>query len=59
MLINCSGSKRESASSSLWVMLCGGMMGRGTVVKGNNGGGWSSDGVVLWLGTRQNGNVVE
>jgi hypothetical protein len=34
-------------------------MGRGTVVKGNNGGGWSSDGVVLWLGTRQNGNVVE
>jgi hypothetical protein len=24
--------------------------GRGTVVKENDGGGWSSDGVVLWLG---------
>jgi hypothetical protein len=24
--------------------------GRGTMVKGNNGSGWSSDGVVLWRG---------
>jgi hypothetical protein len=31
----------------------------GTAVKGNGGGGWSSDGVVLWLGRRQNGDVVE
>jgi hypothetical protein len=23
--------------------------GRGTSVKGNDGNGWSSDGVVLWL----------
>jgi hypothetical protein len=30
-----------------------------TMVKGNDGGGWSSDGVVLWLGRRQNGDVVE
>jgi hypothetical protein len=33
--------------------------GRGTTVKGNDGGGWSFDGVVLWLGRRQNGDVVE
>jgi hypothetical protein len=26
---------------------------RGTEVKGNDGDGWSSDGVVLWLGRRQ------
>jgi hypothetical protein len=26
--------------------------GYGTVVKENNGGGWSSDGVVLWLWRR-------
>jgi hypothetical protein len=32
---------------------------RGTVVKGNDGGGWSSDGVVLWLGRRQNENAVK
>jgi hypothetical protein len=30
-----------------------------TVVKGNDGGGWSSDGVVLWLGRMQNGYVIE
>jgi hypothetical protein len=33
--------------------------GRGTVMKWNNGGGWSSDGVVLWLWMRQNGDAVE
>jgi hypothetical protein len=33
--------------------------GHGTTVKGNNGGGWSSDGVMLWLERRQNGNTVE
>jgi hypothetical protein len=32
---------------------------RGMAVKGNDGGGRSSDGVVLWLGRRQNGDVVE
>jgi hypothetical protein len=31
----------------------------GTAVKGNNVGGWSSDGVVLWLGRRQNEDVIE
>jgi hypothetical protein len=31
----------------------------GTTVKGNDGGGWSSDGVVLWLVRRQNRDVVE
>jgi hypothetical protein len=30
-----------------------------TTVKENNGGGWTSDGVFLWLGRRQNENVVE
>jgi hypothetical protein len=30
-----------------------------TTVKGNDGGGWSSDGVVLWLVRRQNRDVVE
>jgi hypothetical protein len=31
----------------------------GTTVEGNDGGGWSSDGVVLWLGRRQNRDMVE
>jgi hypothetical protein len=26
--------------------------GHGTAVKENKGGGWSSDGMVLWLGTK-------
>jgi hypothetical protein len=29
------------------------------VVKGNNNDGWSSDGIVLWLGRRQNEDMVE
>jgi hypothetical protein len=58
MPIRCSGSETGSASSSPWVSLCGGMMG-GTTVKGNDGGGWSSDDVVLWLGRRQNGDTAE
>jgi hypothetical protein len=33
--------------------------GRETMVKGNDSGEWSSDGVVLWLGRRQNGDTVE
>jgi hypothetical protein len=32
---------------------------RETTVNGNDGGRWSSDGVVLWLGRRQNGDAVE
>jgi hypothetical protein len=32
---------------------------RGTVVKGNDGGRWSFDGMVLWLGRRQNEDAVE
>jgi hypothetical protein len=31
----------------------------GTAVKENDDGGWSSDGVALWLGIRQNENTVE
>jgi hypothetical protein len=30
-----------------------------TIVKGNNGGGWSSDDMVLWLVRRQNGDTIE
>jgi hypothetical protein len=30
-----------------------------TAVKGNGGDRWSSDGVVDWLGRRQNGDVIE
>jgi hypothetical protein len=33
--------------------------GHGTTVKGNDDSGWSSDSVVLLLGRRQNGDVVE
>jgi hypothetical protein len=33
--------------------------GRETMVKGNNGIRWISDGVLLWLGKRQNGDAVE
>jgi hypothetical protein len=33
--------------------------GCGMAVKGNGGGGWSFDGVVLWLGRRQNRDLVE
>jgi hypothetical protein len=29
------------------------------MVKGNDDGGSSSNGVVLWLGRRQNGDVIE
>jgi hypothetical protein len=29
------------------------------MVKGNDGNGWNFDDVVLWLGRRQNGDVVE
>jgi hypothetical protein len=32
---------------------------RGTTVKENDGNGWNSDDVVLWLGRRQNGDVIE
>jgi hypothetical protein len=32
---------------------------RGTAVKENDGGGWSFNGVVLWLGRRQNGDAVK
>jgi hypothetical protein len=32
--------------------------GRETAVKGNGGGSWSSDGVVLWLWRWQNGDAV-
>jgi hypothetical protein len=32
---------------------------REIVVKGNHSGGWSFDGMVIWLGRRQNGDVVE
>jgi hypothetical protein len=33
--------------------------GRGTTVKGNYGSKWSSDDLVLWLGRRQNGDMIE
>jgi hypothetical protein len=33
--------------------------GHGTTVKENNGGRWSSIGMVLWLGRKQNGDVIE
>jgi hypothetical protein len=33
--------------------------GHKTAVKGNDGGGWRFDGVVLRLGRRQNRDVVE
>jgi hypothetical protein len=33
--------------------------GCGTTVKGNDGSGWSSDDLVLWLGRRQNGDTIE
>jgi hypothetical protein len=33
--------------------------GRGTAVKGNDDGMWISDGVMLWLERRQNGDTVE
>jgi hypothetical protein len=34
-------------------------VGRGTTVKRNNDDRWSSDGVVLWLWRRQNGDVIQ
>jgi hypothetical protein len=33
--------------------------GRGTEVKENDGGGWSSDVVVFWLGMSKNGDTIE
>jgi hypothetical protein len=32
--------------------------GCGTTVKENDGGGWNSDGLVLWLERRPNGDTV-
>jgi hypothetical protein len=32
---------------------------RGTTVKGNDSGGQSSDGMMLWLERRQNEDVIE
>jgi hypothetical protein len=33
--------------------------GCGMVMKGNDDGGWSSNGMVLWLQRKQNGDTVE
>jgi hypothetical protein len=33
--------------------------GCGTTVKGNDSGGWSFDGMVLWLERRQNKDTIE
>jgi hypothetical protein len=33
--------------------------GHEIAVKGNDGGGWSIDGAVLWLGGMQDGDVVQ
>jgi hypothetical protein len=33
--------------------------GHGTTVNRNDDGGWSSDGVVVWLVRRQNRDVIE
>jgi hypothetical protein len=33
--------------------------GHGMRVKGNDDGGWSFDGVELWLGRWQNGDTLE
>jgi hypothetical protein len=33
--------------------------GHVTAVKGNNNDEWNFDGVVLWLGRRQNGDTIE
>jgi hypothetical protein len=33
--------------------------GHVTVIKENDDDGWSSDGVVLWLGRRKNRDVIE
>jgi hypothetical protein len=51
MLISCSGSERG--------VIVRRDDGRETAVKENDNGEWSSDGVVLWLGMRQNGDAVE
>jgi hypothetical protein len=59
MSISYLGSERGSASLSLWVSLCRGMICMRRGVKGNAGDGWSSDGVVLWLERGQNGDAVE
>jgi hypothetical protein len=58
MPINCSRSERESASFTLGVVVRRNDVHE-TAVKGNNDGRWSSDDVVLCLGRKQNGDVVE
>jgi hypothetical protein len=47
------GKWKRSTSLSTWESFCG------TRVKGNDGCGWIYDGVVLWLGRRQNGDTIE
>jgi hypothetical protein len=50
MLISCSRSERESASSLLWVSLCRWMMCVGWWWKKTTVAGGAPDGMVLWLG---------
>jgi hypothetical protein len=33
--------------------------GREIALKGDDGGIWSSDGVMLWLGRKKNGDTIE
>jgi hypothetical protein len=55
--ISCLGSERELASSSPCVVVHRDDE-HGTTVQENDDG-WSSDGVVLWLGRMQNRDAVE
>jgi hypothetical protein len=59
MLLSCSGRERGSAISLPWGVIVRRDDGRGTEVKENDGGGWSSNVVVFWLGMSQNGDTVE
>jgi hypothetical protein len=59
MLISCLGSETWSISSLLWVSFKWRDDEYETAVKENDDGGWSFDGVVLWLGRRQNEDIIE
>jgi hypothetical protein len=52
-------NEKISANLLSWVSLCGERDVREIMVKVNSGGGWSFDGMMLWLGMKQNGDAVE
>jgi hypothetical protein len=51
--------RNEGCGTIIVDVVVGRNEGCGTMVKGNDNDEWSSNGAVLWLERRQNGDVIE